>query len=95
MITAGGIGLSGNVDPAEDYAYTSILRVSLALAARFPDGRDRKLYEDEYGPWHQTDGAFVTAEKANGECVVIDYRNLPTYMLNREGYPDAKVTQCS
>ena len=85
----------GKVDPKQDYAYAPVTRVALALAHRSPDPGDTatKLFEsdDPESPFPIFDEAFVTAEKADGDCVVVDYRNMPTYMIHGGNQPFAQV----
>lgn len=99
LVEAGGVGLVGKVDPKQDYACAPVTRVALALAHRSPDPGDTatKLFgsDDPESPFQIFDGAFVSAEKADGECVVVDYRNMPTYMINEGNQPFAQVAHCS
>ncbi|KAI9850865.1 MAG: hypothetical protein M1838_004934 [Thelocarpon superellum] len=89
---AGGVGVDGTVDPAVDYAYAPLFRVALGLAARYPDSKDSMVFGDRYG-LSGTNGPFVTADKADGSCVVIDFRNMPAYLLQIEGHPAAQVCE--
>lgn len=98
----GGVGLRGTVDPSEDYAYASVFQVSLALGERYPNPEFRAFFEaeDQDPLYGRHRGAFVAAEKASkdgspGDCVVIDYRKMPSYFRNVEGYPMVPVTECS
>lgn len=78
---AGGIGIAGTVDPNADYAYAPLFRVAVGLAARYPDPRNVQLFQapsPDY-PWGSSSGAFVTADRADGSCVVIDFRSMPAY----------------
>lgn len=93
---AGGIGIAGTVDPNVDYAYAPLFRVAVGLAARYPDPRNVQLFQapsPDY-PWGSSSGAFVTADRADGSCVVIDFRSMPAYMMNIEGYPNAVTAAC-
>ena len=93
---AGGIGIAGTVDSNVDYAYAPLFRVAVGLAARYPDPRNVQLFQapsPDY-PWGSSSGAFVTADRADGSCVVIDFRSMPAYMMNIEGYPNAVTAAC-
>lgn len=96
LSNAGGVGISGTVDPNVDYAYAPLFRVAVGLAARYPDPLNTKLFNqpsDEY-PWGSSNGAFVTADRADGSCVVIDFRTMPAYMMNIGEYPNAVTASC-
>lgn len=75
---AGAFGLKGKVDPAVDYAYIDVFPLAHALT---------KVYKYATNPIKgltQTpnlgfDLRYVAASDINGECVVIDLRNLPKY----------------
>lgn len=88
-MNAGIVGINGVVNPATDYAYAPLFRVALGLAARYRDPRDSRVFNER--PFAGVAGQYVTADKEDGSCVVIDFRTMPTYFLDREGYPEAEV----
>jgi hypothetical protein len=86
----GIIGLSGDVDPATDYAYAFTSRLAEGLKHRFPgDTKDDTPHPgsaplpgwEEYGPKFRS-GPWLKAERDNGECVVIDLRRLEEFFRN-------------
>lgn len=80
MQNAGGIGISGTVDPQTDYAYSLAWPVAMALAKRYPSPQNQAAMVD---PAQVADyaGPFALAENGNGDCVVIDFRTMPAYLL--------------
>lgn len=80
MANAGGIGITGTIDPNTDYAYALAFQVGMGLAKRYPNPRytpamitpnDAAIY----------DGPFALAARLDGSCVVIDFSDLPPYLL--------------
>ena len=96
LMNAGGIGIAGTINPNVDYAYAPLFRVALGLAARYPDPRNVRLFQAPSPDylWDSAEGAFVTDDKADGSCVVIDFRSMPAYMIDKEGYPHAVTAAC-
>lgn len=84
---AGIRGISGTVDPNEDYAYSTVGRVSLGLKQQFDAGN----LPSTLANWPSEPGAYTTATKANGDCVVIDFRNMKPYVKFVEDYPYSKM----
>lgn len=71
-------GLTGTINKDDDYAYTSGTELRLAMynilyeqRAAYRSGR----------PWKKQELAYTLAEKANGDCVVIDFRKFDEYVL--------------
>ena len=91
----GGFGINRRVDPKKDYAYAPMFRVAIGLAARYNRYANTQLFsdkdDDSYNPWDSVYGKFVTAERSDDECVVIDFRTMPNYMLHRDRYTLAGV----
>lgn len=95
LARAGGVGLNGEVDAQTDYAYAPLFRVALGLLPRYPPNRfpngepnpTVKLLGEYSEAFSQTEGPFVTAERGDGECVVIDFRSMPDYFANTGEYP--------
>jgi hypothetical protein len=86
----GIVGLSGEVDPATDYAYAFASRLAEGLKHRFPlDTNDPTPHPgslpapewEKYGFKLKT-GPWLKAERASGECVVIDLRRLEKFFRN-------------
>lgn len=78
----GGAGIQGTVDLSEDYAYARMFDVALGLSKRYPPNDLRIFNPNVLGPgqpWSAIAGPFVPAEKADGSCVVIDFRDLPLW----------------
>lgn len=84
---AGIVGLAGKVDPAKDYAYAFTARLAEGLKHRYPkdveDGAPIPAPTplpgwEKFGPKFKT-GPWLKAERAGGECVVIDLRRLEKY----------------
>lgn len=84
---AGIVGLAGKVDPAHDYAYAFTARLAEGLKHRHPkdveDGAPIPAPTplpgwEKFGPKFKT-GPWLKAERAGGECVVIDLRRLEKY----------------
>ena len=86
---AGGFGINGKVDPQEDYTYAPMFRVALGLAARYNRYKHTKLFNKD--DWDRVYDKFVTADKSNGDCAVVDFRTMLDYMVHVEGYYMAGV----
>lgn len=84
---AGITGINGNVDPNEDYAYSTVGRVSLGLKQQYDAGNLPPQLRD----WPSEPGAYTTATKGNGDCVVIDFRNMKPYIKYVTDYPWSKM----
>lgn len=88
MAAAGGIGITGTVDPQTDYAYSLAFPVAMGLAKRYPSQRNQA---EMVLPWEVRNyaGPFTVALRGDGQCVVIDFRNMPGYLLenNRNDAP--------
>lgn len=68
-----GSGLSGTVSPT-DYAYGSVLEARMGLKC----GMYMKGNFGGSPAW--SENAYMLAEDPNGDCVVIDFRNIfPNY----------------
>lgn len=84
---AGITGINGNVDPNEDYAYSTVGRVALGLKQQYDAGNLRSQLAD----WPSEPGAYTTATKGNGDCVVIDFRSIKPYVKLVADYPWSKM----
>ncbi|KAF4995625.1 hypothetical protein FGRMN_5017 [Fusarium graminum] len=71
-------GLEGTIDPQEDYAYITAAELWLAV-----DNIRKRQSEAFYGrkSWSATKFAWALAEKANGDCVVISFRNFDDFVI--------------
>ena len=89
MSYAGGIGITGTVDPQTDYAYAAAFLVAMGLAKRYPDPLNQAQFVQ---PWEVVNyaGPFTLAERGDGNCVVIDFRTMPAYLLENNRH-DASV----
>lgn len=74
VMAVGIKGISGTVDPNNDYAYTTVGALAGGLCNRFQACNFPKNLR-----W-ASDGPYVAATKGNGDCVVIDFRTVPSYM---------------
>ena len=97
---SGGIGINGNVDPNQDYAYTSMASCAVAMAYRFPDDRNNNLLkildgDKEQYNWWSVRGPYAVSERLDGSCVVIDFRTFPNYMEHTNAMNYAVVKDCS
>ena len=88
------------MDPDNDYAYAPMFRVALGLAARYPDPGNSHLfgYDSEDGSandprYASVWGRFVTADTGSGDCVVIDFRDMPAYMTQTNNYENVEVCE--
>ena len=86
----GIVGLPGEVDSATDYAYAFASRLAEGSKHRFPlDTNDPTPQPgsipapewEKYGFKLET-GPWLKAERASGECVVIDLRRLEKFFRN-------------
>ena len=84
---AGVIGINGVVDPNEDYAYSTVGRVALGLKQQYDAGN----LPAQLANWPGEPGAYTTATKGNGDCVVIDFRSMEPYVKFVTDYPYSKM----
>lgn len=84
---AGITGINGNVDPNEDYAYSTVGRVALGLKQQYDAGN----LPSQLADWPSEPGAYTTATKGNGDCVVIDLRSMKPYIKFVADYPWSKM----
>ena len=84
---AGITGINGEVDPNEDYAYSTVARVSLGLKQQYDAGN----LPSQLASWPSEPGAYTTATKGNGDCVVIDFRSMKPYIKFVTDYPWSKM----
>lgn len=77
-----------DLDPAVDYAYTSVYNIARGLLKRFPANVDPKTDLDEFeglvvGPgfdnWNRR-GPYFKASRQDGSCVVVDLRSMPKWL---------------
>ena len=84
-------GILGTVDPAQDYSYAGITGVLYGLrivhsnaANKLPGSQPKPPGQQFYAD------KFISMIRANGDCVVIDLRNIGTYSLNTIAYNNAE-----
>jgi hypothetical protein len=73
----GIVGLAGTI-ATSDWAYTT--GAELELAMREILNEQRKAFYARR-PWKKQAFAYTLAEKANGDCVVIDFRNFEEFVI--------------
>ncbi|QPC77956.1 hypothetical protein HYE68_008708 [Fusarium pseudograminearum] len=70
-------GLTGTI-AREDWAYTTGAELRLAMNTIL---KEQKAAYRSGRPWDKHDFAYTFAEKANGDCVVIDFRNFAEFVV--------------
>jgi hypothetical protein len=73
----GIIGLKGTIK-TDDWAYISGAELELAVKAIYSEQR---LAFNTQTPYKKREFAYALAEKDNGDCVVIDFRDFPPFVL--------------
>ncbi len=75
-----------------------MFRVALGLASLYPDPKNSHIFGSDSEDGSANDpryasvlGQFVTADLGNGDCVVIDFRNMPAYMTQTNDYENVEV----
>jgi hypothetical protein len=79
--TAGSVGITGltGTIKTSDWAYTT--GTELRMAMHFILEKQKTAFRNNV-PWiTQPEFAYVLAEKANGDCVVLDFRNFDEFVL--------------
>ncbi|RGP80930.1 galactose-binding like [Fusarium longipes] len=70
-------GLTGTISTG-DWAYITGTELRLAMRQILKEQRDA-FYERR--PWKKEEFAYALAEKANGDCVVIDFRDFDEFVI--------------
>jgi hypothetical protein len=73
----GIVGLAGTIDRG-DWAYTSGTELRLAM---FNILYEQRVAYRSNRAWDKEAFAWTLAEKANGDCVVIDFRNFREFVI--------------